>query len=326
MLHQAPGQLTIQDVLPDGRVLVTHSTERQAVMIRTSAEPEERDLSWLDWSLLRDISPDGQWLLIIESGEAGGEYASICIRPTDGSPAIQLGNGNATRFSPDGMWILSFPEMGESNAIQLLPTGVGETRLIDTGTLATQGGKWFPDGKSLLLLASDGDGPLRLHRFDIETARATPFGPDETVAYDFELSPDGRMVAARTDTRPMMLYPVDGSDPLPIPGMKPDDTIQAWKFENEAISSRASARSRCGSTASISPRARGRTTARPPRRTEPAWCSRAASSCFRMARPTATPTSSSSTTSTWSRISARSLRRALRADASLRRGCSRGRG
>jgi len=235
MLHQAPGQLTIQDVLPDGRVLLTHSTERQAVMIRTAAEPEERDLSWLDWSLLRDISPDGQWLLIIESGEAGGEFASICIRPTDGSPAIQLGNGNATRFSPDGMWILSFPEMGQSNAIQLMPTGVGETRLIDTGTLACQGGKWFPDGRTLLLLARDADGPLRLHRFDVETARATPFGPDETVGYDFELSPDGRLVAARTDTRPMMLYPVDGGDPLPIPGMKPDDTIQAWKFENEAI-------------------------------------------------------------------------------------------
>jgi Tol biopolymer transport system component len=235
MLHQAPGQLTIQDVLPDGRVLMTHSTERQAVMFHSPNEPGERDLSWLDWSLLRDISPDGQWLLIVESGEAGGEFAAICIRPTDGSQAIQLGQGNATRFSPDGSWILALGAIAETNNLQLLPTDVGEPRVIPTGKLSVQGGKWLPDGRHVVLLALEDGGPLLLHRFDIETGESTRVGPDEAVGHDFEISPNGRYVAARTATRPMMLYPLEGGEPVAIPGLRPDDIIQSWKFENEAI-------------------------------------------------------------------------------------------
>jgi Tol biopolymer transport system component len=235
MLHQAPGQLTIQDVLPDGRALMTHSTERQAVMFHNPNEPGERDLSWLDWSLLRDISPDGQWLLMVESGEAGGEYASICIRPTDGSQAIQLSQGNATRFSPDGQWILALGAIAEANHLQLLPTDVGEPRLIPTRGLTCQGGKWLPDGRHLLLLASQDGGPLLLYRFDMETGESARIGPDDAVQHDFEISPNGKFVAARTATRPMMLYPIDGGEPVPIGGLRPEDIIQPWKLENESI-------------------------------------------------------------------------------------------
>jgi Tol biopolymer transport system component len=235
MLHQAPGQLTIQDILPDGRALMTHSIERQAVMFHSPNEPGERDLSWLDWSLLRDISPDGQWLLIVESGEAGGEWASICIRPTDGSQAIQLGQGNATRFSPDGQWILALGAIAEANNLQLLPTDVGEPRIVATGSLSCQGGKWMPDGRQLLLLASENGGPLQLHKLDLESGRSVRVGPEEPVGHDFEISPNGKFVAARTATKPMMLYPIDGGEPIAIGGLRPDDLIQPWKLENEAI-------------------------------------------------------------------------------------------
>ena len=48
-------------------------------------------------------------------------------------------------------------------------------------------------------------------------------------------TPDGRYIAARTGKAPMTLYPVDGGDPLPMPGLRSDDTMQAWKLENDAI-------------------------------------------------------------------------------------------
>jgi hypothetical protein len=95
--------------------------------------------------------------------------------------------------------------------------------------------RWFPDGRSILVCGSEAGGPLMLHRIDLETGLRTPVGPREAVNIHFELSPDGRFIAAQTAKAPRMLYPVDGGDPLPIPGLRADDTIHPWKLENEAI-------------------------------------------------------------------------------------------
>ncbi len=235
-LHQVPGQLCIQDVFPDGRVLLTHSVERQAIMVQVPGEATERDLSWLDWSILRDISQDGQWLLIVESGEGGGPHGAICIRPTDGSGAVQLGEGNAMQFSPDGLWVLALQRTpGLPGAVVLLPTGVGEPRNIEIGAMECRVAKWFPDGKSILVLASEGEGPLGLHRVDLESGRRTPIGPTENVGTSFEISPDARYVAAKAGDRPLLLYPVEGGEPVAIPGVRPDDMIQSWRGESGAI-------------------------------------------------------------------------------------------
>ena len=52
---------------------------------------------------------------------------------------------------------------------------------------------------------------------------------------EFELSPDARFVAAKAGNRPAMLYPVEGGDPQPIPGLRADDSIQPWTVEPGAI-------------------------------------------------------------------------------------------
>jgi hypothetical protein len=64
-----------------------------------SAEEGERDLSLLDWSLLRDISPDGKLILFDESGEGGGAVHAVYVRRTDGSPAVRLGEGVGGSFA-----------------------------------------------------------------------------------------------------------------------------------------------------------------------------------------------------------------------------------
>ncbi len=237
-LLQVPGQLCIQDTFPDGRVLLTHSVERQAIMVKPPGEADERDLSWMDWSLVRDISADGQWILLVESGEGGGALGAICIRPTDGSPAVHLGDGNPFQFSPDGAWVVASSNVpGYPGKLALLPTGVGEPREVPTGTLACRYAQWMPDGKSLVVAATEGEQPLRLYRVDLETPGAVPVpvGPDGPVAAQFFISPDGRWLTVRAGDRPTMLYPVGGGDPVPIPSLKPDDEIQAWTMEAGAI-------------------------------------------------------------------------------------------
>jgi Tol biopolymer transport system component len=233
---QVPGQLCIQDTFPDGRALLTHSMERQVLMIQTPGEPQARDLSWMDWSLLRDISLDGQWILLVESGEGGGAMGAICLRPTDGSPAVNLGEGNPFQFSPDGAWIVALASTpGYPGGLVLLPTGVGEPRPVPTGALTARFAQWMPDGRSLIIAAGEGDRPPRLYRVDLAGGDPVPAGPDVLVQTPFWISPDGRWIAARAGDRPTMLYPTAGGDAVAIPGLKPDDEVQPWTMESGAV-------------------------------------------------------------------------------------------
>jgi dipeptidyl aminopeptidase/acylaminoacyl peptidase len=235
-LHEIPGQLCIHDVFPDGRALISNSVERQVIMVHTASDTGERDLSWLDWSILRDISPDGQWVLIIESGEGGGSQGAICIRPTDGSPAVQIGEGEASGFSPDGMWVIALVRRpGQKASISLLPTGVGEAQAVNVDGLDCRAARWIPNTRSLVVAGEENEGQVRLHRIDVDTGKRSTIGPDENVSPQFEVSPDGRAIVAVFGERPMMLYPVDGGDPSPIPGIRPDDVVQPWTAESEAI-------------------------------------------------------------------------------------------
>ena len=93
------GNLTLQDISREGRLLVTRDTSRTEMLALAPGETKERDLTWLDWSLPSGISPDGGVVLFSESGEGGGAGYSVYIRKTDGSPAVRLGEGNRLRPS-----------------------------------------------------------------------------------------------------------------------------------------------------------------------------------------------------------------------------------
>lgn len=71
------------------------------MLVKTPADSDERDLSWFDFPTPRDMSPDGSTLLFDEQGEGGGPNYGVCVRRTDGAPAVRIGDGAASRFSPD---------------------------------------------------------------------------------------------------------------------------------------------------------------------------------------------------------------------------------
>ena len=58
-----PGGITLEDIAPDGRVLISFDNERLA-MESVGATPEEaRDLTWFDWTIAKDITPDHKSVL-----------------------------------------------------------------------------------------------------------------------------------------------------------------------------------------------------------------------------------------------------------------------
>jgi hypothetical protein len=74
-------------------VLLSREESRMTVEFMGPGDKTSRDLSWMDWSSIDDLSADGKVLAIDESGDAteGVEGGSLVyVRKTDGSPAVRM--------------------------------------------------------------------------------------------------------------------------------------------------------------------------------------------------------------------------------------------
>ena len=93
LVLRVPGVLTLQDLTRSGRALLTIESDNFGIVGFHDGDKSERDLSWFDWSLIGDVSPDGKNLIFFESGEGVGSNYSVFMRGMDGSPAVRLGSG-----------------------------------------------------------------------------------------------------------------------------------------------------------------------------------------------------------------------------------------
>src|SRR5262249_54053863 len=66
------GNTELFDVSKDGRVLLARGFHRDGLFWSTSGSSKEQDVSWLDGSIIADISDDGKKLLILENRVGGG--------------------------------------------------------------------------------------------------------------------------------------------------------------------------------------------------------------------------------------------------------------
>ena len=57
LVARVPADLTLQDIMSDGRVLLAHDTWRRGLIVRVNDSSPERDFTWLDWSLPCDALP-----------------------------------------------------------------------------------------------------------------------------------------------------------------------------------------------------------------------------------------------------------------------------
>ena len=230
---RAPGSITLLDISREGDTLLAIENERIRAQF-IGAAGDARDLTWLDWTLLRGITADGSRILFDETGIGGGEQASAYMRGTDGSPAIRLGDGLAYNLSPDGQWAITGVGPAQER-LELVPCGAGEPRTVPTGDLQFNHASWFPDGRSICLLAREPGHGMRLYRIDIETGRREPFSEEGISYYDSFVSPDGRFAVAHGPDRKLTIYPVDGSAARPLKGVIEFERTVAWSAEGDAI-------------------------------------------------------------------------------------------
>ncbi len=231
---EVPGHMTLLDVSAQGAALIVLENERARVQYVGAGDTTSRDLTWLDWTLVRALSPDGARILFDETGVGGGELHSIYLRGTDGSPAVRLGDGACLDLSPDGQWALAMVGQGPTR-LDLLPCGPGSPRTIPTEGLDVQHAMWFPDGESICVVGQEAGGDPRLYRVDLVTGKHVALADETISSVEMLVSPDGKFVAAQGADRSYKLYPVDGGAPRPIRGITATDRFVKWSTDGAAL-------------------------------------------------------------------------------------------
>ncbi len=229
--YQPPGGLTIQDVARDGRWLATRGDFRYGAMVRAPGAAEDRDLSWLNTSHARALSQDGGTLLFAETA-VGSNYA-VCLRGTDGSPVVRLGDGWAADLSADGKWALAVLQSRPPELV-VYPTGAGETRRLERGGLESYAtAQWFRDGKSVLIGGNEPGEGARFYVQAISGGAPRPVTPEGT--RDGWPSPDGSLVVAKGPTGAYSLYPIGGGEPRPVPSLAEADVVAHWSADGRSV-------------------------------------------------------------------------------------------
>jgi Tol biopolymer transport system component len=209
---------------------MNRASQRKGLLARAPGQATERDLSWLDWAHVADISADGSVLLFTEAGSGGGSDQSVYLRKTDASPAIRLGDGTAQGLSPDGKWALAILQ----SKVVLLPTGAGESKTVTDASIACRAAKWFPDGKRIMIVAQEAGHGVRTYVLRVDTGRPEAITPEGTTGT--LISPDGLRLIASNQRGVFSLFPLEGSrETHPIAGLAPGDQPIQWSADGRSI-------------------------------------------------------------------------------------------
>jgi serine/threonine protein kinase len=228
-----PVGMTLQDVAPDGRVLVSLDAERLA-LATTARDGKPVDLSWRDWDVAKDISRDGLSVLFEDSSEAAGANYSVAIRTINGTPPVQLGEGSAGGLSPDGKWAISIVP-GSPGTLKLLPIGAGQPRTIAVPGLDIQNGSahFLADGRRITLNANEPRHGVRVYLLDLEGGKPVPITPEGITAG--LISPDGQSIIRSDESGVVAIYPTGGGAPRAIPGLEPRFVPVQWSEDSSSV-------------------------------------------------------------------------------------------
>jgi serine/threonine protein kinase len=231
----APGTLTLHDISPEGRALISRDTMRAGAVGHVSGQKEDRDLSWQDWTVPVDLTPDGKTMLFIEAGEAGGGDYSVFTRGTNGTPAVLLGRGSASSLSPDGKWVAGIKQDADPPQVVLLPTGVGQQRTVPTQGLIAGNVIFAPDSQHLILEAREEGHGNRLFEMDLNGGNRRVLSPEGIgVRATSNISADGKTIAATGPTG-VVLIPLNGGDMRLLKGSEPGDVPSLWLNGTQAM-------------------------------------------------------------------------------------------
>ena len=222
LMLRPPGGLYLEDVGTGHKMLVTHDERRYEVVSKQS-DGNARRWSWAQILMAASISKDAKLAVIGNwDGSAGLDYG-VYLQKSDGSPATLLGNGAAGDLSPDNKWVTSILP-SDTSKVQLLPTGVGEMKVMTAPQFHYRSAEWTSDGKRLVVRGSVGDRPLRVWVQDPFGGAPNPI-TEEGIDGHFVTLGRGDYIAARNAHGVLQLYGLNGEAPRLVPGALEADQV-----------------------------------------------------------------------------------------------------
>jgi Tol biopolymer transport system component len=231
-LAQAPGWIVMQDAAADGRALLSTVNSRLGIRYIDFDHSTERDLAWLDASMLYEISNDAKSMLFAELSSGEGRNAAIYLRKTDGSPAVRLGYGNRPSLSPDGKWVVCIRRESARSRLLLLPTGPGESRFLNIDGVYFESLAWFPDSKRVVFTGNAPGRPVRTWMYDLDSEKATPLTVEATRGGP--VSPDGHSFVT-VNKHQLSLVPIGGGTPRSISPLQNGEAVVRWSGDGRYL-------------------------------------------------------------------------------------------
>ena len=237
LVANEPMDTHVLDISRAGGVLLRSNRMAIHILAVGREGSRERDVSELESTWAIDLSRDGGTLLGEDDSHSLQE--SIFLKRTDGAPAVWVGEGTPLALSPDGKQILAKDARTSPHKLMLVPTGAGQPVELPRGNIVEYlQGKWFPDGRKILLAASEGAGhDARLYVQDLGGGGPRAISPE-----GFQLQPlgpsvsaDGRRALAIAADFSPVLYPLDGGEPKAVPGLAPGDLPIGWTEDGTGV-------------------------------------------------------------------------------------------
>ncbi|HEX9148170.1 MAG TPA: hypothetical protein VF958_03325, partial [Thermoanaerobaculia bacterium] len=172
--HVLPDFFSLQSISAAGdRLLLTSKEERVDLTVRRGAQ-DPHDFSWLGWSLVTDISPDGKLALFYDGGPTE-KTMGVWVRPLDGGDATRLGDGYPGKFSPDGKWVIGLtrPLSGPPQLV-LIPVEAGGIRRLSSAGADVSAPSFA--GLSTLLFVRSEKGVSEVWRMETDGSGARSLG------------------------------------------------------------------------------------------------------------------------------------------------------
>jgi WD40 repeat protein len=229
-ITNVPGGMWLQDIR-DGMALVLGHRVRLNLRGVPPGGGQERELGWLGWSYMRDITPDGRKILFEEQGDGGGPNYTVFLRDTDGSPPVRIGEGMGLAISPDSKWVITKPAKG--GPLSVVPTGAGEARRLTHDNIDYGVVRFLPNGKQLLASGIEVGHGTRDYLIDLGSGDAKPLTPEGVSGVCN--SPDGRKVAVMGPDGKWGYWPLDGGGLHPIPGLDSKFNIIGWTPDGGSV-------------------------------------------------------------------------------------------
>jgi hypothetical protein len=235
LVTRLTGSMKLFDISSAAHVLLSNGLWRAALEYQAPGEMVARDMSWLDWSFLADLSRDGTKLLFNETREGGGPGNAIYLRAADSAAPVRIGDGLGDALSPDGKYVLAH----NGAKLAVVPTGSGEARDLKLEGAFDLGAVWMPDSRRVVVagaLPNKGYQLLLIDTLDESTRAVSPEHIWGDAYRPFAVSPDGRYVAGMTSQQTIAIYAVDGAaPPINVNGVEPGEVPIQWSSDAAAL-------------------------------------------------------------------------------------------